>query len=63
MDFPLEESLVPPMIELIVKELGGQKYQAEDSENNANDDLANLATFIRQQVANGRRSDLYKDYS
>ena len=63
MDFPLEESLVPPMIELIVKELGGQKYQAEDSENNANDDLANLAAFIRQQVANGRRSDLYKNYS
>lgn len=63
MDFPLEESLVPPMIELVVKELGGQKYQAEDSENNANDDLANLAAYIRQQGANSRRSDLYKDYS
>lgn len=63
MTFPLEEALIPPMIELIVKELGGQKYQAEDNENNANDDLSTLASFIRQQIANGRRSDLYKDYS
>ena len=63
MTFPLEESLIPPMIELIVKELGGQKYQAADKENNANDDLASLASYIRQQLANGRRSDLYKDYS
>ena len=63
MNFPLEESLVPPLIELIVKELGAQKYQAEDKENNANDDLSTLASYIRQQLANGRRSDLYKDYS
>lgn len=63
MNFPLEESLILPMIELIVKELGGQKYQAEDKENNASDDLSNLASYIRQQVANDRRSDLYKDYS
>lgn len=63
MRFPLEESLIPPLIELIVKELGGQKYQSEDNENNAKDDLSDLAAYIRQQIANGRRSDLYKDYS
>ena len=61
-NFPLEEALVPPMLELIVKELGGQKYQSEDKENNAADDLANIATYIRNQLANGRRSDLYKQY-
>jgi hypothetical protein len=60
--FPIEEALIPPMLELIVKELGGQKYQAEDKENNASDDLANIATYIRNQLANGRRSDLYKQY-
>lgn len=63
MNFPLEESLIPPMIELIVKELGGQKYQSEDAENNARDDLSTIASYIRQALANGRRSDLYKDYS
>jgi len=63
MNFPMEEALVPPLIELIVKELGAQKYQAEDSENNATDDLSNIASYLRQQLANGRRSDLYKDYA
>lgn len=61
-NFPLEEALIPPMLELIIKELGGQKYQSEDKENNAADDLANIATYIRNQLANGRRSDLYKQY-
>lgn len=61
MQFPLEESLVPPLIELIVKELSAFKYQAQDSLNNANDDLSNLAAYIRQQVAEGRRSNLYKN--
>ena len=61
-DFPLEESLIPPVIELIVKELGGQKYQSEDTSNNANDDLSDLASFIRSQMAQGRRSDLYKEH-
>lgn len=60
--FPLEEALMPVMIELIVKELGGMKYQAEDKENNANDDLSTLANYIRNQVAAGRRSDLYKEH-
>lgn len=62
-NFPLEEALVPPLLELVIKELGSAKYQAEDKENNANDDLSTLAAYIRQQLANGRKSDLYKDYS
>ena len=60
MQFPLEESLVPPLIELVVKELSAFKYQPRDTENNSNDDLSDIATFLRQQIADGRRSDLYK---
>lgn len=63
MVYPLEESLIPVVIELIVKELSAFKYQAKDDINNANDDLSDLASYIRQQLANGRRSELYKDYS
>lgn len=63
MTFPIEAALIPPLVELIVKELSAQKYQASDSSNNANDDLSDMAAYIRQQLANGRRSDLYKDYS
>ena len=62
MEFPLEEALIPPVIEMIVKELGGQKYQAEDTANNANDDLSDLASYTRNQMALGRRSDLYKSH-
>jgi hypothetical protein len=62
MQFPLEDALIPPLVELIVKELGGQKYQSGDDENNAKDDLSALAAYIRQQLANGRRSELYKQY-
>lgn len=61
-NYPLEEALIPAVLELIIKELGGQKYQAEDKQNDAADNLADIATYIRQQLANGRRSDLYKQY-
>ncbi len=43
MNFPIREHLVPPLIELVVKELTGAKYQPQDTRNNANDDLPNKA--------------------
>lgn len=61
-NYPLEEALIPPVIELIIKELGGQKYQAEDKQNDAADNLSDIATYIKQQLALGRRSDIYKQY-
>ena len=42
-EFPIREYLVPPLIELVVKELIGAKYQPQDKENNANDDLPQMA--------------------
>lgn len=50
--FPLEKALVPPVIELCVKELLGAIYRPEDPTNNANDDLANIHTYIRQHMKN-----------
>lgn len=47
-EFPIEDALVPPIIELVLKELLGASYRPEDTENNANDDLADLASFIRR---------------
>lgn len=63
MNYPLEVSLIPVVTEMIIKELGAQKYQASDDENNAKDDLSDIASYIRTQLANGRRSDLYKDFA
>lgn len=39
--FPIEESLVPQLIQLVVQELYNPSRSSEDSENNANDDLNN----------------------
>ena len=41
-EFPIREYLVPPLIELVVKELTGAKYQPQDKENNAKDDLPQM---------------------
>ena len=37
--FPIEEALVPPLIELVVNELRKAEYAVSDENNNANDDL------------------------
>lgn len=37
--FPIEDALVPPLIELVVKELLGAEYIKRDEDNNAKDDL------------------------
>ena len=39
-EFPLEEALIPTLVELIVKELAPSITSQEDTENNAKDDLA-----------------------
>lgn len=54
--FPLEEALIPSLIELVVKELKSAAYTPEDPDNNANDDLADIASFLRRNV----KSDLQK---
>lgn len=40
--FPIEEALVPPIIELILKELVNAEYRPEDKQNNADDELSKV---------------------
>ena len=54
--FPLEEALIPPMIELVVKELSGAVYKPKDPLNDAADNLSELATYLRHNM----KSDLAK---
>lgn len=49
-NFPLEEALIPTMIELVVKELTGSIYKPEDTINNASDDLSTMASFLRNNM-------------
>lgn len=48
LEYPLEEGLIPQVIELVVKELLSAEYRPEDSSNNAEDDLSNLMAFLRK---------------
>ena len=41
-EFPIEDALVPPLVELVVKELRGPEYSPKDEDNNAHDDLDDL---------------------
>ena len=43
MEFPIRDYLVPLLIELVVKEVSGAKYQVIDSKNNSADDLPRMA--------------------
>ena len=42
MEFPIRDYLVPPLIELVVKELSGVKYQPKDNRNDADDGLSKI---------------------
>lgn len=41
-DFPIEESLVTPLIQLMVNELNGNRYMPTDQENDAHDNMAGM---------------------
>ena len=41
--FPIEDALVPPLIEFVVKELLGASYRPSDDKNDADDSLEGLA--------------------
>lgn len=49
-NFPLEEGLIPTLIELCVKALAGTLYQPADHTNNAADDLSKIADYIARNL-------------
>lgn len=59
--FPLEEALVIPLIQLAVRDLSAANYNAEDSTNNANDELGELARYLAQNLK--KRRDRDDDYT
>ena len=42
-EFPIENALIPPLIQLVVEELTKAEYKPEDKENNSDDDLSEVA--------------------
>ena len=51
-EFPLEDELMPQLIDYILKQTIGAAYRPEDPQNNANDDLSNIHSFVRQHMKN-----------
>lgn len=59
--FPLEDGLIPQCIQLVVKELIGAVYRPKDYRNNSNDDLAEIASFIRNNMKSNFQKQLDND--
>lgn len=50
MKFPIENALVPIVVEMVVKELLGAEYRPKDSSNNADDDLSDIIAWARRNM-------------
>lgn len=60
-NFPLEEGLVPSVIELVVKYLSGAVYRPKDPANNANDELSDLVAFMRRNMKSNFQKQIEND--
>ena len=49
-EFPIRDYLVPTLLELCIKDITGAAYKLKEDTNNAKDDLADIASFIRQNT-------------
>lgn len=49
-EFPFEHAMIPDLIARVVKDILGTAWRPADQKNNASDDLADIATFIRQNM-------------
>lgn len=58
MEFPMREYLVPTLIELVTKEALGAHYRPADRQNDAADNLAELATFLRNNAKSALRKQI-----
>lgn len=60
-DFPMEDSLTSLLIQSVVKELLGAAYRPKDSQNNANDDLADMIAFMRRNMKSAYQKQIEGD--
>lgn len=47
---PIDESLIPQLIDFIVKLIAAAEYRPDDPYNNATDDLARMAQYLRSRM-------------
>lgn len=49
-EFPFEYDMVPDLIARVVKDILGTAWRPADQKNDASDDLADIATFVRENM-------------
>lgn len=54
-EFPLDAELVPTLMKVCVQDIIGAAWQPRDDENNANDDLAQLAQILNRYTNNAAK--------
>lgn len=59
-EFPLEEALIPQMVELIINFLATAVYSPEDTENNSKDDLSDLYNAAQLKNLNNDKKKVAK---
>lgn len=57
-EFPLEEGLITSVIELAIGYLSGAAYRPKDPQNNAADDLSELASYLRNNMKSNFQKQL-----
>lgn len=59
--FPIDSSLMPNLLQAVLKDILGASYRPADNSNNAKDDLADLAYFIQKNVKSALAKQLDTD--
>lgn len=56
--FPIEDSLVPELIKLVLQELLGVAYRPTDTMNNSADDLSDIIAWARKNMKSGLQKQI-----
>lgn len=59
--FPLEEQLVPVLIQSVVKEILGVAYRGKDVLNDATDNLSDIASYLRHNLKSNLSKQIEND--
>lgn len=58
LNYPIEEALIEPLIEYVVKVMSGYIYRPKDNVNNSNDDLSDLMAFLQRNMKSNFQKQL-----
>ena len=58
LNYPIEEALIEPLIEYVVKVMSGYIYRPKDNVNNSNDDMSDLMAFLQRNMKSNFQKQL-----